>query len=291
MKFLILGGSGMAGHVISLYLNEKKHDVTVFSRTPFKYCKNILGDATDFCTLEKIIIDGNYDYVVNCIGILNNSCDLEIDNAILMNSYLPHKIATIINERNTKLIHLSTDCVFSGKKGKYNESCFKDGESIYDLSKSLGEVNNKKDLTFRNSIVGPDMRKSGIGLFNWFMNEKKDIYGYKRVMWTGVTTLTLAKAIEAYTKENVTGIYHLVNNESISKFDLLTLFNKKFYANKKVILDNCDLELNKTLINTREDFSFKVPSYNQMVNEMGEWINNHKYLYEHYNLKGGIFYE
>ena len=91
---------------------------------------------------------------------------------------------------------MSTDCVFSGKTGWYSETSSRDGETFYDRSKALGELENNKDLTFRNSIIGPDLNKNGIGLFNWFMKQEGQIYGFTKAIWTGVTTLTLAKAME-----------------------------------------------------------------------------------------------
>jgi dTDP-4-dehydrorhamnose reductase len=182
----------------------------------------------------------------------------------------------------TKIIHMSTDCVFSGKTGYYSETSFRDGETFYDRSKALGELENNKDLTFRNSIIGPDISESGIGLFNWFMKQDDQISGFTKVIWTGVTTLTLAKAMEQALKENLTGIYNLVNNERISKYDLLKLFNKYMKDDQIKILPSDKLSLDKSLINNRTDFLFEVPSYEAMVAEMKVWIDNHKKLYQHY---------
>jgi len=282
IKFLVLGATGMAGHTISLYLHEKGHDVTAFSTSPFPYCKNINGDATDKSFVVTMLQDGNYDVVINCIGVLNQTCDKEPSRAVYLNSYLPHLIADTLRNSNTKLIHMSTDCVFSGKEGSYNESSFRDGKTFYDRTKALGEVEDNKNLTFRNSIVGPDMKENGIGLFNWFMKQKGTINGYTKAIWTGVTTLTLAKAMERAVIEDLTGIYNLVNNESINKFDLLGLFNKYMRNGELTISPSEAVILNKSLINNRKDFSFEVPSYEEMIIEMKEWIDDHKQLYPHY---------
>lgn len=282
MKFLILGATGMAGHIISIYLYEKGYDVTAFSTRPFSYCKNINGDAMDKDFIVSILENGEYDVVINCIGVLNQACDREPSKAVYLNSFLPHLIADTLRNTRTKLIHMSTDCVFSGRTGSYSENSFRDGETFYDRTKALGEIEDNKNLTFRNSIVGPDMKENGIGLFNWFMKQNDTINGYSKAIWTGVTTLTLAKAMERATIENVTGIYNLVNNEGISKFDLLGLFNKHMRDGKINIIPSDMVNLNKSLINNRKDFSFKVLSYEQMVIEMQEWIFNHKKLYPHY---------
>lgn len=282
MKVLILGGTGMAGHTISIYFKEAGHEVTAFSRSKVDYCKNINGDITDFENLKKIINEGQYDAIINAIGILNQDAEGHKSNAVLLNSYLPHFLSDTTKEMKTRVIHMSTDCVFSGKTGGYSEASFRDGKTFYDRSKALGELENNKDLSFRNSIIGPDMSERGIGLFNWFMKQEGQINGFTKAIWTGVTTLTLAKAMEQALKENLTGLYNLVNNETISKYELLKLFNKYLKDGQIEILPSDNLSLDKSLINNRTDFSFKVPSYETMVAEMKEWIDNHKDLYPHY---------
>lgn len=282
MKLLILGGTGMAGHTISIYFKEAGHDVTALSRSKVDYCKNINGDITDFKNLKKIINEGQYDAIINAIGILNQDAEDHKSNAVLLNSYLPHFLSDTTKEMKTRVIHMSTDCVFSGKTGGYSETSFRDGETFYDRSKALGELENNQDLTFRNSIIGPDLSERGIGLFNWFMKQEGQINGFTKAIWTGVTTLTLAKAMEQALEENLTGLYNLVNNETISKYELLRLFNKYMREGQIEILPSDNLSLDKSLINNRTDFSFKVPSYEAMVAEMKEWIDNHKDLYPHY---------
>ena len=282
MKVLVLGGTGMAGHTISMYFKEAGHDVTAFSRSKVEYCNNINGDITDFQNLKKIIIEGQYDAVINTIGILNQDAEDNKSNAVLLNSYLPHFLSDTTKDMKTKIIHMSTDCVFSGKTGGYSETSFRDGETFYDRSKALGELENNKDLTFRNSIIGPDMSERGIGLFNWFMKQEGQINGFTKAIWTGVTTLTLAKAMEQALKENLTGLYNLVNNETISKYELLKLFNKYMKNNEIEVVLSDNLSIDKSLINNRTDFSFEVPSYETMVAEMKEWIDNHNEFYPHY---------
>lgn len=282
IKFLVLGATGMAGHTIALYLHEQGHNVTAFSTSPFPYCENIIGDATNQSFITEMLQKGDYDMVINCIGVLNQDCDREPSRAVNLNSYLPHLIADTLRNTKTKLIHMSTDCVFSGKIGHYSENSFRDGETFYDRTKALGEIEDNKNLTFRNSIIGPDMKESGIGLFNWFMKQEGTINGYSKAIWTGVTTLTLAKAMERAAIENLTGIYNLVNNDNINKFDLLRLFNQYMRDGKLNIVSSDTVNLNKALVNNRNDFSFEVPSYEQMITEMREWVHTHEELYPHY---------
>lgn len=282
MKLLILGASGMAGHVIALYFKEQGHEVTALTRRVFAYTDNIIADVTNLPLLTKTINQGDYDAVINCIGILNQNAEDNKHEAVFLNSYLPHYLSYITRDSRTKIIHMSTDCVFSGKSGNYNENSQRDGESFYDRSKALGELENDKDLTFRNSIIGPDINPNGIGLFNWFMKQDGNISGYTKAIWTGVTTLTLAKAMEKALEEELSGLYNLVNNKTISKFELLQLFNKHMRENSINILPSSTVKVDKSLINNRNDFSFEVPSYEQMILEMKLWIEDHKQLYTHY---------
>ncbi|MBP2634696.1 MAG: NAD(P)-dependent oxidoreductase [Firmicutes bacterium] len=285
MKFFVLGATGMAGHAISLYLQEQGHQVVTFTRTPFLLTKNIIGDVCDSKQMKDFINKNQFDAVVNCTGILNQNAEANKQEAVLINSYIPHHLAYITQDTNTKIIHLSTDCVFSGQDGNYHEKSLRDGVTFYDRSKALGELDNKKDLTFRNSIIGPDMRENGIGLVNWFMKQSGVINGYTRAIWTGVTSLVLARAIEKATRDSLVGLYNLVNNSKISKYELLGLFNQYLKKNQLKI-NKCDSVLvDKSLINNRTDFNFIVPSYEDMVVEMKEWIINHKELYRHYILQ------
>lgn len=283
MKFLVLGATGMAGHTISIYLKEREHHVITFSKRPFNYCENIIGDAFDLPLIHSVIDMGNFDAVINCIGILNSNAENNKKDAVYLNSYLPHYLSSITKNTKTKIIHMSTDCVFSGKYGNYSEDSFKDGETFYDRSKALGELDNNKDLTFRNSIIGPDWNENGIGLFNWFMKQSGEISGFSKAIWTGVTTLTLAKAMEKAMYVNLSGLYNLVNNKTINKYELLNLFNSYFKDNKLSINRNDNVVIDKSLVNNRSDFDFNIPTYEEMLLEMKEWIQNHPNLYPHYN--------
>lgn len=286
MKILVLGCNGMAGHLISLYFKEKGHEVVGFARQQSLLLDNtIIGDASDMALIKKVIEEGNYDAVINCIGLLNQFAENNKAMAVLLNGYLPHYLVELTKDTKTRVIHMSTDCVFAGNDGPYYEDTLPNGASFYDRSKAMGEFNNDKDLTFRNSIIGPDIKASGIGLFNWFMKQEDPIGGFTGAIWTGVTTYTLAQAMEVALNENLTGLYNLVNNTSINKFDLCSLFNKYFRAGEVEINPNDKLQLDKTLKCTRTDFSFQVPSYEQQIKDMREWVDAHPSLYPHYNVK------
>lgn len=284
MKFFVLGCNGMAGHTISLYLREQGHDVFGFDRNKSKYIDSVAGDARNTEELRKIITDGKFDTVINCIGILNQFAEQNKALATFLNSYFPHFLADVTADTDTQVIHMSTDCVFSGRKGQYTEDDFRDGETFYDRSKALGELEDDKNITLRNSIIGPDINPQGIGLLNWFMQQNGEINGFTKAMWTGQTTLQLAKTMEVAARERAHGLYNTVPSSSIPKYDLLRLFNKYLRNDTLTIHPIEGVNADKSLKRTRFDFSYIIPDYEVMVAEMAEWIKNHKSMYPHYNL-------
>ena len=284
LKFLVLGSSGMAGHMISLYLSEQGHVVHGLGRNNRSHFTTISGDVQDIHFLKNVILNGDYNSVINCIGLLNQFADKNQGLAVYLNSYLPHLLSDITKNTVTQIIQMSTDCVFSGMRGKYSEDDFKDGNSFYDRTKALGELDDSKNITFRNSIIGPDISKNGIGLFNWFMLQNGTVKGYTKAMWTGLTTLELAKAMEFAAQINATGLYNLVHKESISKYDLIQLINK-YFRNGSIHIEPFEGFISdKSLIRTRFDFDYIIPDYEKMVWELSEWIKKHSLLYPHYNL-------
>ncbi|MDO8241162.1 MAG: SDR family oxidoreductase [Candidatus Moranbacteria bacterium] len=278
-KILILGADGMAGNMIKTFLEEKEYDVYATTRKETMEKNSFFDVLGDFKELEVIIDRIEPNFVINCIGVLNQFAEDNKSGAVLINSFLPHYIDSLSEKYQFKFVHISTDCVFSGEKGDYGETDFADATSFYGKTKSLGEVNNERSVTFRTSIVGPDVNEKGLGLFNWFMQQKGETKGFSKVIWTGVTTLELAKAIEKSFDWNVTGLYHLVNNEKINKYDLLNLF-KKYMSKDIVIKEDSAYVSNKSLINSRTDFDFQIPTYETMIEEMSEWIDNHEEKYK-----------
>ena len=275
MKALILGADGMLGHVVKLYFQEQGYEVKGTSRSD---SQDLVFDATlNTSDLGKFIDDFKPDAVVNCIGILNKVAEENHSLAVMVNSYLPNYLDKLCKDKKVKFVHISTDCVFDGKSGEYTENSFKDATSYYGLSKSLGEINNDTNVTLRTSIVGPDINGQGIGLFQWFMNQENEANGFDKAIWTGVTTIELAKAIEKAIQNNLTGLRHVVNNSKIDKYSLLELFKK--YFNKDIeIKRKSDYKSDKSLIRST-DFDFGVPSYELMIKEMSDWVKKHNNLY------------
>lgn len=282
MKLIVFGANGMAGHMAALYLQEQGHDVTGFVKKKNGMFPCIEGNALDADLVRKIMRDGKYDFAINCIGILNKAVDANLAEGIYINSVFPHLLEECAEAGNTGMIHISSDCVFSGNAGHYQENSHPDAESYYGRTKSLGELDGRRSLTLRTSIVGPELKPDGIGLFHWFMNQTGFVNGFTEVIWSGVTTLELAKAIDSAMGQNLTGLYHLVNNQDISKYDLLCLFNRYMNDNRTVIHQNGSFVNDKSLVDTRLELHHTIPSYEDMVAELAEWMRNHSQIYEQY---------
>jgi len=283
MRFLILGASGMAGHTLSLYFKEQGHGVVGFSRKGVSFLsEQIVGDAHNVDLIENCVLEGDFDIVVNCIGVLNKNAEDNQREAAYLNGELPHVLARITEGLGTRVFHMSTDCVFAGNTGPYTEKSAPDGATVYDCTKAAGELRDTKNLTFRNSIIGPDINPSGIGLFNWFMKQRGPIKGFTGAIWTGLTTLELAKAMETAAKEDVSGLVNMVPEKSIAKYDLLQLFNR-YFRGGAVEIEPCDeFQLDKTLVRTNFTCSFKPKSYEKQIAEMADWVADHAELYPHY---------
>lgn len=282
-KVLIIGSKGMAGHVIYKYLKENT-DFTIvdIARGTENHVPTHQIDVTDFDALTNVLKNEKPDYVINCIGILNKDAEDNPEKSILLNSYFPHFLAKIGKSINFKLIHISTDCVFDGKKGGYTEASIKDGRGFYAETKALGEVTYANNLTIRTSIIGPELKKDGIGLFHWFMQQDGKIKGYTNAYWTGITTVELAKVIVEAIKEGISGLHHVVNSEKINKYDLVNLF-KEIFDKSNIDVEPFDTyKVDKSLIKTDNSFNYTVPSYAQMLQEMKAWIEKYHSFYKFY---------
>lgn len=275
-KILLLGSTGMLGHVVNQYFIEQGYEVYCTSRN--KEDKYYFDAIDNISNIENIIQLVKPNYIINCIGILNKVAEENHDIATLINSYLPHYLDKLSYKYNYKLLHVSTDCVFNGSKGEYTEDSFKDAQTFYGRSKGLGEITDGKNVTLRTSIIGPDSNPNGIGLFQWFVNQVGPVNGYSHVMWSGVTTLEFAKCMKTAIENNIIGLNHVVNNEKISKYDLLSLI-KEIFQLDTVINDDPSIINDKSLIKTTKSYDFNVPSYRDMIIEMYEWIEKHECIY------------
>jgi len=282
-KILVLGSTGMLGHQVVNYL-KNFDDFTVDDisyRKKFRE-STVIVDAMSKSVLERIIVKLNPDFIINCIGILVKGSQNE-ERAEHLNAYLPHQLKVIAKNINSKLIHISTDCVFSGLKGQYIETDSRDGQGVYSQTKISGEIIDDSNLTLRTSIIGPELKNNGEGLFHWFMNQSGDISGYTKSIWSGVTTIELAKAVRWSIDNNITGLYHVTNNSPISKYDLLQLFQK--YTKKNINIKPLDgKKVDKSFRDTRLLIDYQIPSYDQMISNMVGLITDNRILYSQYKI-------
>ncbi len=273
MKLLILGGNGMAGHMLAAYFRRQgKHHVFHTTRD-----KSDLGglyvDADDVAGVEKLVEIVSPHCIINALGVLNQFAERDRIGAYHVNGFLPHRLRRVADAVHARLIHISTDCVFEGTRGSYTEEDTADGTSVYAITKSLGEVRAPGHLTIRTSIIGPEIRSGGIGLMEWFLAQKGPVPGYERVMWNGVTTLELAKAVDKMLDSQVSGLIHLAHPEPLSKYELLLHMQHAFHKQDVEIVPDSVHVQDRTLVSTRTDVHFELPSYPVMLSELAEWMN------------------
>ena len=285
-KIIILGSTGMAGHMVNNYLSSREDfEITNLAFRKKLNESTIILDITDKDSLVRIINKIKPEVIINCTGILLNGAKDNPANAIYVNAYFPHLLCSIANEIRVKLIHISTDCVFSGIKGNYQPDDPKDAQDIYGMSKALGEIINQKDLTIRTSIIGPEIKVDGEGLLHWFLNQQGTIYGYTDAFWTGITTLQLAKIIEQSIDNGFTGLLQYSNGDKISKLNLLQIFKQSWNKSNIEIIPKPGKKVDKSLVPSYPQSILKVPDYITMCDELYHFMKKNPDLYMHYKNK------
>ena len=284
----MLGSSGMIGHQVYHLLESKKEfilfDLSLINKLSEE---TILVDVRNFDLLTSTIKEIQPNIIINCVGTLIKESEENPELAIHTNSLLPHQLKKLADEIDSRLIHLSTDCVFSGNKvdplKPYIETDLKDGYDVYAKTKGLGEVFSKTHLTIRTSVVGPELTEEGEQLFNWFMKQTKEIQGFADAIWSGVTSLELAKAVYWLIKSEVVGLYHITNGKPISKNELLAFF--KGSTKKDITIKPLEgININKHFEDTRKLLDYKIPEYEDMISEMIIDITDNPLRYPHYKI-------
>lgn len=279
MRILIFGGSGMLGHRLWLNLSQN-HETWVTVRKDLSQIPDIpefprryilpYVDALLNEGIQNAINSVHPDLVVNCIGLVKQlPLAKESLPSITLNALLPHRLALICREGGIRMIQFSTDCVFSGKKGRYIESDLSDAEDLYGRTKFLGEVAYPHTVTLRTSIIGREL-KTRHGLIEWFLAQKETIRGYKRAIYTGFTTDEFSRIILKHIlpRTDLSGVYH-VSSDPISKYDLLTMVNKAFKRELTILPDEefvCDRSLDSARF--REVTGYKAPAWPEMIDEL-----------------------
>ena len=257
----------MLGHVLLNKLElDGSFEVYDVTRSKQNRPNNLVCDVSNTDLLLQTIKSLKPHLIINCIGVLIKGSNNNPSDAILLNALLPHKLVEFSKLVGAKLIHISTDCVFDGSKGSYIETDSKTAQDTYGLSKSLGEINDNENLTLRTSIIGPELKKNGEGLFSWFINQKGEVNGFTESIWGGVTTLVLFDVIIKSIKDDLTGIIHVTNGEPISKFNLLNLIKQKFNLTNIKLVSVPGKKSDKSL-KTNYNY-FDIPTYEKMIDEM-----------------------
>ncbi|MFH0976559.1 MAG: SDR family oxidoreductase [Spirochaetota bacterium] len=281
-KILILGASGMLGHTLLYELLNKGFTVygtvrdmsSVRNHFPNNMLDKIINNvnAGNINLIKEVIDNLDPDIVINCIGIIKQiPVSKEPLPVIAVNSLFPHQIASICKEKNRKMIHISTDCVFDGRKGLYTEDDRLSAEDLYGISKYMGEVKYDHTLTIRTSIIGHELN-SKLSLIEWFLSQNTAINGYTKAIYTGFPTVEIANIIADYVipDQNLSGLYHVSSNP-ISKYELLKIVSK-FYGKKIEIKQYDDFYDNKSLVSERFKLKtgYKPPDWNILIEKMYE---------------------
>ncbi len=289
-KVLILGVSGMLGHKLFMHFFGKP-DLEVFGTARsvdgmeayYGECISKIRphvDAEDFDTIIRALASVQPDIVINCIGLIKQTSLAEDPlSSIKINALLPHRISLICRTAKVRLIHISTDCVFDGRKGNYLEADISNATDLYGRTKFLGEVTYQPHcLTLRTSIIGHEL-KLKLGLVEWFLAQEQAVKGFKKAIYTGFPTVELADIIYRYVlpNENLQGLYQL-SSEPISKHELLRLIAEIYgkHIDIKPYEDFiCDRSLDSSRF--RKVTGFTPPSWRVMIQKM---FDDHKKCYD-----------
>ena len=282
MRVLILGGDGMLGHRLTAHLRPR-HDVRVtlrralgeYERFGLFHPGNAFPDVDvrNPARLDEVFGDFSPDAAVNCAGIVKQRSEPGLDVLSMeVNAIAPHLVARICRKHGARLIHLSTDCVFSGKKGNYSEQDRPDPADVYGLSKLLGEPGGPGVLTLRTSMIGPELHRK-TGLVEWFLaqrEKKAPVRGWRGAIFSGFTTAELSRILEKLLMGHpqAAGLYH-ASSASISKLDLLAGIERRLalgIAIEPADEPRCDRSLDSSRF--RSAFAYAPPAWDVMLDEL-----------------------
>ena len=280
MKILVLGGDGMLGHRLMKHFSSTGHEVRVTLRQGLSAYREFAlfraenayaeTDVRSSDLVAEVFAQWRPEAVVNAVGIVKQRPTAkELIPSIEINALFPHKLAELCKASGARMIHVSTDCVFSGRKGHYQEDDPSDAEDLYGKTKYLGEVHDSHCLTLRTSMIGRELSRKQ-GLLEWLLSQRGSVQGYKNALFSGFTTLELSRIIDKILAEypEKGGLYH-VSSEPISKFDLLTLIRRKMGLRVEIIPVE-EPRLDRSLDSTRfrSEFNYTPPTWEEMIDEL-----------------------
>jgi len=281
MKILVLGVTGMLGNaVFRVFSGDAEHDTwgTVRSNTALRnfspqHQSHLLTgvDVLDQDALVAVLAKVRPDVVINCVGLIKQLADAKDPlTALPINAMLPHRLARLCALSNARLIHISTDCVFSGGKGGYLESDISDAEDLYGKSKYIGELHDLPHaITLRTSIIGHELN-SNHSLLDWFLSQEGTTRGFSRAIFSGLPTAELARVMKDFVLPHpeLNGLYH-VSADPIAKLDLLTLIASQ-YGKSIEIRPDAALVIDRSLNSERftQATGYKAPTWPQLIELM-----------------------
>lgn len=279
-RILVIGANGMLGGSIFRYFSQQANfevlgsvrnnaAADLLAKQGFK---NVISgvDVRDHKRLQDVFNEYKPHVVFNCVGLIKQLNDSKNPvSAIEINALLPHRLASLATQVSAKLIHFSTDCVFSGNEGGYLESATPDATDIYGRSKLLGEVDYDGHLTLRTSIIGHEIH-SNLSLIDWFLSQSGSVNGFSKAVFSGLPTCFVAEFCNKFIfeKADISGLYHL-SVEPIDKFSLLSLV-KQIYKHEVEIIDKSDFVIDRSLNSDRlrSDTGFVVPTWPELIKRM-----------------------
>ena len=285
MRVLILGGGGMLGHQLFQYIKAAGFDVYATLRRPLDQYRafkmfspsNVRAglDLRDNDQTRRVLDEIRPDAIINATGIVKRRA--ESTNPIVnieINSLLPHRMAAWCQDHSAQFIHFSTDCVFSGERGNYTEAELPDAVDIYGRSKLLGEVSGKGCLTMRTSMIGLELENK-LGLVEWFLSAGMRVQGFRRAVFSGLTTMELSKVVSMLlARRSAKGIYHL-SAAPIDKYDLLVRLRARLGIVKEIVpIDTPVIDRTLDSSRFRKEFSYNPPEWDQMLDELANDIRN-----------------
>lgn len=277
MKILILGGDGMLGHMATKYFKKQGYEVLSTTRSEGSSDRPFLNLSSFDFNLKKwmkesLPSDWFPEFIINCIGIIKPYSEKNMQETIYINSMFPHILSKETNEIGSKLFHITTDCVYSGATGSYNEQSEFDPLDIYGKSKSLGEP--KDCFVLRTSIIGPEI-KGKLSLLEWFLKQdKKEINGFANHFWNGLTTLECAKIIDQIIKKEIfeNGTKHIFSSV-VSKFEMVDTFKRIYEIDVLINKINSKNYCDRTLATINDNFynKLEINNFEKMIIEMRDF--------------------
>jgi dTDP-4-dehydrorhamnose reductase len=292
MRILILGGDGMLGHRLLMHLQQQEHDVRVTLRQQladyyyaqyglFTQENSYTGvEVRDMGRLLEVMADFHPEAVVNAVGIIKQRGEAkEAIPSLEINSILPHRLALLCNATGARLVHMSTDCVFSGCRGNYTEDDVADAEDLYGRTKLLGEVSQPGCVTLRTSIIGLELsrkKKKKTGLIEWFLAQRGEIRGFTKAVYTGLTTAEMSRVIERVLLEHpeLSGLWQ-VASAPINKYDLLVRFSEVLGRRDIEIIPDDAVKIDRSLVPVafEKATGYSAPGWDEMLEELGAEVH------------------